>query len=208
MAKQTINIGSAANDGTGDPLRTAFDKINDNFQELYDRFGGSTVPNIEIVGSEIENKVTNENITLTTNGTGTISLGADTSVTGDITYTGKLVSGATDNVGTSATALSLDATVHILAANEANYTLAAGSEGQIMHFVLGGGDSTANAGASTTVTITNVRDPRDQDVLSTYAWQPFINPGSDLDDSTTATRTLATCVYAAGSWHLDNFVRL
>lgn len=35
MAKQTINIGTAANDGTGDPLRTAFDKINDNFDELY-----------------------------------------------------------------------------------------------------------------------------------------------------------------------------
>ena len=26
MAKQTIGIGSSANDGTGDPLRTAFDK--------------------------------------------------------------------------------------------------------------------------------------------------------------------------------------
>jgi hypothetical protein len=35
MAKQTINIGTTANDGTGDPLRTAFDKINDNFTELY-----------------------------------------------------------------------------------------------------------------------------------------------------------------------------
>ena len=35
MAQQTINIGSAANDGTGDPLRTAFDKINDNFTEIY-----------------------------------------------------------------------------------------------------------------------------------------------------------------------------
>lgn len=35
MAKQTINIGSAANDGTGDPLRDAFDKTNDNFTELY-----------------------------------------------------------------------------------------------------------------------------------------------------------------------------
>lgn len=35
MAKQTINIGSAANDGTGDPIRTAFDKVNDNFNELY-----------------------------------------------------------------------------------------------------------------------------------------------------------------------------
>lgn len=31
MAISTINIGSAPNDGTGDPLRTAFDKTNDNF---------------------------------------------------------------------------------------------------------------------------------------------------------------------------------
>jgi hypothetical protein len=36
MAKQVINIGTTANDGTGDPLRTAFDKVNDNFTELYD----------------------------------------------------------------------------------------------------------------------------------------------------------------------------
>src|SRR6478609_372301 len=35
MAKQTVNIGASANDGTGDPLRTAFDKLNDNFDELY-----------------------------------------------------------------------------------------------------------------------------------------------------------------------------
>jgi len=37
MARQEINIGSAANDGTGDKLRVAFDKINDNFVELYDQ---------------------------------------------------------------------------------------------------------------------------------------------------------------------------
>ena len=35
MAKQTINIGTTANDGTGDPLRTAMTKANDNFTELY-----------------------------------------------------------------------------------------------------------------------------------------------------------------------------
>lgn len=35
MAQQTINIGTTANDGTGDPLRTAFDKANDNFNEIY-----------------------------------------------------------------------------------------------------------------------------------------------------------------------------
>ena len=31
MALQEINIGASPNDGSGDPLRTAMDKINDNF---------------------------------------------------------------------------------------------------------------------------------------------------------------------------------
>ena len=40
MAKQTINIGTSPNDGTGDALRNAFDKTNDNFTELYNGAGG------------------------------------------------------------------------------------------------------------------------------------------------------------------------
>jgi hypothetical protein len=35
MAKQTINIGTVANDKTGDQLRTAFTKTNENFTEVY-----------------------------------------------------------------------------------------------------------------------------------------------------------------------------
>jgi len=35
MAQQTINIGAAANDGTGDTYRDAFDKVNDNFGETF-----------------------------------------------------------------------------------------------------------------------------------------------------------------------------
>lgn len=35
MAKQTVGIGTSANDGTGDALRVAFDKLNDNFDEVY-----------------------------------------------------------------------------------------------------------------------------------------------------------------------------
>lgn len=35
MAKQVINVGINANDGTGDPIRDAFVKVNDNFTELY-----------------------------------------------------------------------------------------------------------------------------------------------------------------------------
>jgi hypothetical protein len=35
MVKQVINIGTSPNKGDGDPIRVAFDKINDNFTELY-----------------------------------------------------------------------------------------------------------------------------------------------------------------------------
>ena len=35
MAKQTIDVGVGANTGTGDSLRNAFIKCNDNFDELY-----------------------------------------------------------------------------------------------------------------------------------------------------------------------------
>jgi len=35
MAQQTINIGAIANDNTGDTLRGAGQKINDNFDEIY-----------------------------------------------------------------------------------------------------------------------------------------------------------------------------
>jgi hypothetical protein len=41
MAKQTINIGASPNDGTGTPLRTAFDYTNQNFTELYTATGPS-----------------------------------------------------------------------------------------------------------------------------------------------------------------------
>ena len=35
MAKQVIGVGTNANDGTGDPIRDAFVKVNSNFDELY-----------------------------------------------------------------------------------------------------------------------------------------------------------------------------
>jgi hypothetical protein len=35
MAKQTINIGSGELAGNGESIRSAFNKINDNFDELY-----------------------------------------------------------------------------------------------------------------------------------------------------------------------------
>ena len=39
MTRQNISTGATANDGTGDTLRSAGNKINDNFVELYQAFG-------------------------------------------------------------------------------------------------------------------------------------------------------------------------
>ena len=39
MAYQALGLGSSANDGTGDDLRTGGDKINDNFVEIYTALG-------------------------------------------------------------------------------------------------------------------------------------------------------------------------
>lgn len=43
----SVNVGSAPNDGTGDPLRTSFQKINDNFAYFTDPVNGIW-PNIQI----------------------------------------------------------------------------------------------------------------------------------------------------------------
>jgi hypothetical protein len=41
MAQQLINTGTVANDGTGQTLRTAFQKVNSNFTELYGNIAGT-----------------------------------------------------------------------------------------------------------------------------------------------------------------------
>lgn len=49
MTLQVINVGSAPNDGLGDPIRTAYIKCNDNFGELYSR--AQTTPPVTLAGS-------------------------------------------------------------------------------------------------------------------------------------------------------------
>lgn len=42
MTRQNIAIGTTANDGTGDTLRSAGNKINENFVEIYKQLGGDS----------------------------------------------------------------------------------------------------------------------------------------------------------------------
>jgi hypothetical protein len=84
MTQQVINIGSSANDGTGDPLRQAFDKINDNFSELYAR--GAAGSNFDLSDNDIEAINSNGGINLIPNGTGKVVV-EDDSVTVAISRT-------------------------------------------------------------------------------------------------------------------------
>lgn len=70
MTQQIINVGTAANDGTGDPLRTAFTKINTNFTELYAK--GAAGSYLDISENEIAATNSNGNIELVPNGTGKV----------------------------------------------------------------------------------------------------------------------------------------
>ena len=63
MTQQTINIGNAANDRSGDPLRTAFTKINSNFTDLYTQISGLELDAV------IPSQTGNNGKYLTTNGT-------------------------------------------------------------------------------------------------------------------------------------------
>ena len=126
MAQQTINIGSSSNDGTGDPLRTAFNKINDNFTELYGSSPFGT--QITLAGNTISANSSNADLVLSGSGTGGViasglrfggtSISADDSSTvnineglnvdgnitaeGDITATGNIFANGNINLGNAA----------------------------------------------------------------------------------------------------------
>lgn len=66
MARQNINIGTSANDGTGDTLRVAGQKINQNFAEIYEQLSGDSgqaSTNIQIQDLTIRRTQTASNYT-------------------------------------------------------------------------------------------------------------------------------------------------
>ncbi len=59
MAKQTINIGSTADDGTGTTVRAGGDLINDNFNEIYTELGDGSALAIASKTQTLTNKTIN-----------------------------------------------------------------------------------------------------------------------------------------------------
>lgn len=57
MTKKSINVGAEANDNKGDSLRSAFTKINDNFDELYTALGINADVNLNLGAFEFAGSV-------------------------------------------------------------------------------------------------------------------------------------------------------
>jgi hypothetical protein len=68
--QQQINYGAAVNDGNGDPLRTAFIKTDDNFDNIW--LAGPVGSNITITNNTVQVNNTNGNLILSPNGIGVI----------------------------------------------------------------------------------------------------------------------------------------
>jgi hypothetical protein len=70
MSQYVINIGALPNDGTGDPLRTAFNEVNLNFNQVF--AAGPVLSNIQIANNAILTTNTNGNLVLAPNGIGVV----------------------------------------------------------------------------------------------------------------------------------------
>ena len=125
MAKQIINIGSVADDGTGNTLRDGGDITNDNFNEIYSKLGDGTTlysltfPNATdtIVARDTSDTLTNKTIAIGSNTiTGTIfslvdesSTSASISLGDSLTITGG--SGITTVLSGNTLSVNLDSNV-------------------------------------------------------------------------------------------------
>lgn len=65
MTKQVINLGTGANSNNGDPLRTAFNKVNTNFTELYTLIGAGGAGNTSAVVGPLFDHSDHTNVTVT-----------------------------------------------------------------------------------------------------------------------------------------------
>ena len=96
MAYQALGLGSSANDGTGDDLRTGGDKINDNFVEVYTLLGTGSALSSGISANATKVTLAAPDITGVVGGTQT-SATITTLTTAGITGTGGALEITPDN---------------------------------------------------------------------------------------------------------------
>ena len=210
MAQQTINIGSAANDGTGDPLRTAFDKINDNFSELYgstaeanDLLEDSTPQlggDLDVNGRRITSARSNEDIILLPNGTGGV-------VASGLRIAGTTLSADDSSIININEGLVVDGTASVSGAATLSSTLAVTGTSTLTGAVTIAGATTVNnaltAGSLTTNVIASNGSNADLSIQPSGTGDVLISAlrinGTTLDSSDSTKVTIAEAVDITGA---------
>ena len=100
MSLSLIDTGTNQDDGTGDTLRGAFVKVNENFTEIYNELGGTVLSNLRMSGNTITTDNTNGTIILNPNGTGAVQVEAALVVDSSITATSLQINGDANITGT------------------------------------------------------------------------------------------------------------
>jgi len=96
MAKQNINVGTAANDKKGDSLRAAFQKVNANFTELYTELGLVNDVTLSLGAFEFAGS------TLSTTDSSAIVIDQAVTVSSDLTVDGDIVASNIKRVASTA----------------------------------------------------------------------------------------------------------
>jgi len=128
VAKQTINIGTTPNDGTGSTIRAGGDIVNDNFNEIYTALGDGTTLNVDTSGASngealVYNSVSGKFESNTVSATSTFTIAGDGGTDQDITTGDTLtVQGGTGitttGVATDVLSIAIDSTVATLTGSQ------------------------------------------------------------------------------------------
>jgi hypothetical protein len=168
MAKQSISIGSIANDGTGSNLRDGGDIINDNFNELYTAIGDGSVIDqgrlYNIVGGTgIGTNLVGNDLTLT----------ADVSADSTATLTNKTIDIASNTIQNA----NLLPAISIV---DNSSTVTQIALGETLGIIGGGGINTTVTGDSVSIAIQNITNTEldaNAGILNTQLANDFVTLG-------------------------------
>jgi len=144
MAKQSILIGSIANDGTGTNLREGGDIINDNFNEIYTAIGDGSIINTALFrnvigGTGIDENLVGNDLTLT----------AEVSADSTVTLTNKTIDIASNTIQNA----NLLPAISIA---DSSSTVTQIALGETLGIIGGGGIETTVTGDTVSIAITGI----------------------------------------------------
>jgi len=144
MAKQSIDIGSIANDGTGSNLREGGDIVNDNFNEIYTAIGDGSTINTALFRNVIGGDGIDENLV-----GNDLTLSAEVSADSTATLTNKTIDIASNTIQNANLLPAIS-----IADNSSTVTQIA--LGETLGIIGGGGINTTVTGSSVSIAIQNI----------------------------------------------------